>query len=137
MYEWERELYFDLFAIFLAYNFVIWRQVEVLSFSLEAAWLRLMEAIYYPSILQKGSDEVTLNLWILLRSSQDDAVCSFFLLNYVSRGREKELFSKSKTSLCKPILLFSVWQGVWFLETFLILYWCVHLGKLLLLVTLR
>lgn len=45
MYEWE--LYFDMFAVFLAHDFVIQGQVEVLSFSLEAAWLRLMEAIYF------------------------------------------------------------------------------------------
>lgn len=78
MYEWEWELYLDIFAIFLARDFVIQGQVVVLSFWLEAAWLTLMEAIYFPSILQKGSNEVTLNLWILLRKiSQDDAVHSF------------------------------------------------------------
>lgn len=62
MYEWEWQLYFDMFAVFLAHDFVIKGQVEVLSFSLEAAWLTLMEAICFASILQKGSNEVTLNL---------------------------------------------------------------------------
>lgn len=71
MYEWEWELYFDMFAIFLAYDFVIYGQVKVLSFTQEAAWLRLMEAIYFPSILQKGSG------FYWEKYGQDDAVCWF------------------------------------------------------------
>lgn len=53
-------------------------QVEVLSFSQEAAWLRLMEAIWYPSVLQKGGDEVTWNWWVLFRKYSQNYAALFF-----------------------------------------------------------
>lgn len=60
-----------------------------------SAWFRLMKTIYFPSILQKGSDEITLNLWILLRKMWSGWCCVFiFVLNYVNRSRETELFSE-------------------------------------------
>lgn len=71
----------------LIYLLFSW-QMEVLGFSLEAAWLRLMEGIYCPSILQKGGDEV-IYVFIYL--------CVRFFMNFMCSFMSTEVERRSSS----------------------------------------